>query len=70
MKSEPNTEKQCLLGRNPWQAYFFVLNIRGSVLSPSEGFESAFLFAYGWRVVLFPKVVEETIKTLGMEDIS
>ena len=65
MKSEPNTEKQCLLGVILGRLIFFVLNICVSVLSPSEGFEFAFLFAYGWRVVLFPKVVEETIKTLG-----
>ena len=54
----------CLLGSNPWQAlFFFVLNTNIFVLSPSEGFESAFFFAYGWRVVLFPKVVEEMDKS-------
>ena len=47
-----------ILGRH----YFFVLNVNISVLSPSEGFEFAFLFAYSWRVVLFPKVIEEMDK--------
>ena len=50
-------------GEKSLAGIFFVLNVNISVLSPSEGFEFSFLFAYSWRVVLFPKVVEKMDKS-------